>query len=106
MENMRFYLLKIIADDGREEFQLVDDLAYAEDRYFRAFAAVTQQNVVRDYDGKLVRLVGCYLYGVSIDDMVLAKERVRNHDALRLQSSDDRLCGVPIIIDGLFRTLH
>jgi hypothetical protein len=100
------FLVEIKAEDGREDFQLIKSLTLAEDRYFRAFAAVTQQNAVKSEDGGFVRLVGCYLYEVSTDNIKVAKERVRNNEARRLHSSDDCMCGPPIIFENLFRTTH
>ena len=98
------YWVAILAEDGREEFRLNKDLALAENRYFRAFAAVTNEDWVKAEDGGLVRLIGCYLYEVPTENLTLAKQTITNNEARRLQSSDD-CCG-SIVIEGLFRTIN
>jgi hypothetical protein len=100
------YFVVIIATCGREDCYLVNDLTLAEGRYFKAFAAITNQDWVKADDGAFVRLTGAFLYRVSTDNVTLAKGEVSNNDALRLQSSDDASCGPPIVIEGLFRTIN
>jgi hypothetical protein len=47
------YLVKIIADDGRIDRQLIEEKKAAEYRYFSAFAACFQKSPVRAEDGGL-----------------------------------------------------
>ena len=98
------YWVAILARDGREEFRLFKDLAVAENRYFRAFAAVINREWVEAEHLGHVRLVSCCLYEVPTENITPAKEMVANNEARRLQSSDD-CCG-SIVIEGLFRTIN
>jgi hypothetical protein len=50
------YLVGIIAEDKRADWQLITVKKCAEDRYFHAFAAVSQKSPVRAEDGKSVSL--------------------------------------------------
>src|ERR1700694_268198 len=100
------YLVEIIGDDGQTDWQLFEEKKLAEDRYFSAFAAVSQNSPVRAEDGGFVRLVGCFLYEVPTKQMSVAKTMVREIDARRMQSRDDSMCGDPIALEGLFKVIH
>jgi hypothetical protein len=100
------YLVEIFDENKRMDSHLFEEKKYAEDRYFHAFAAVSQNSLVRTEDGRLVRLTNCYLYEVSTNDKSVAKEMVSENEARRLQSSDDPMCGERIVIEGLFKVLH
>jgi hypothetical protein len=93
------------AEDRLKDWRLFGELKPAEDVYFRAFAAVVQQQLTPRADGKLILLTGCYLYEVATTDLTIAKTMVKYNEARRLQSSDDPMCGVPIDIE-LFRVIH
>jgi hypothetical protein len=99
------YLTEILAEDRLTDWRLFKKLKPAEDTYFRAFAAVVQQTQVRRADGKFILLMGCYLYEVRSTDLSIAMAMVKNNEARRLHSSDDSMCGVPIILE-LFRVIH
>jgi hypothetical protein len=100
------YLVEIFADDKQSDWQLIEEKALAENRYFRALAVVAQKVPVRTEDGRFVFLRGCYLYEVPTKQMSVAKTIVQKNDARRLQSSDDPWCGDVIMIEALFRTFH
>jgi hypothetical protein len=100
------YLVEIIGDDGRTDRQLIEEKKAAEDRYFSAFAAVSQKSPVRAEDGGFVHLIGCFLYEVPTKQMSVAETMVRENEARRMQSSDDSMCGELIAIEGLFKTVH
>jgi hypothetical protein len=100
------YLVEIIADDGRPDWALFEEKKLAQDRYFSAFAAVSQKSPVQAQDGGYVRLIGCFLHEVLTEQMSVAKALVRENEARRLQSSDDSMCGEPIVIEGLFKVIH
>jgi hypothetical protein len=100
------YLVGIIAEDKRADWQLITVKKCAEDRYFHAFAAVSQKSPVRAEDGKYVSLIGCFLFEVSTNQMDVARTMVRENEARRLQSSDDPGCGEPIVVEGLFKVIH
>jgi hypothetical protein len=100
------YLVEIIGDDGRTDSQLIVEKKLAEDLYFSAFAAVSQNSPVQADDGGYVRLIGCFLYEVPTNQMSVAKTMIRENEARRVQSSDDSMCGEPIVIERLFRVIH
>jgi hypothetical protein len=100
------YLVEIIGEDGRTDWQLFEEKKLAQDRYFPAFAAVSQNSPVQAQDGGFVGLAGCFLYEVLTDQMSAAKTLVRENEARRVQSSDDSMCGEPIVIEGLFKVIH
>jgi hypothetical protein len=99
------FLIEILTEDRLTDWRLFKKLKPAEDAYFRAFAAVVQQQPTRRADGKYVLLKGCYLYEVETTDLTIAKTMVRYNEARRLHSSDDNMCGVPIDIE-LFRVIN
>ena len=74
------YLVEIIAEDKRADWQLITVKKCAEDRYFHAFAAVSQKSPVRAEDGKYVSLIGCFLFEVSTNQMSVAKTMVRQNE--------------------------
>jgi hypothetical protein len=94
-----------VAENRLTDWWRFKKLRPAEDLYFRAFAAVVQQQLTRCADGKLILLTGCYLYEVETTDLTIAKTMVKYNEARRLQSSDDPMCGVPIDIE-LFRVIN
>src|ERR1700676_1234787 len=100
------YLVEIVGDDGRTDRQLIEEKKLAEDRYFSAFAAVSQNSPVRADDGGFARLVACFLYEVPSKQMSVAITMVRENEARPLQSSDDSMCGDLIAIEGLFKVIH
>jgi len=100
------YVVRIIAEDKRADWQLIPAKKCAEDRYFHALAAVSQKSPVLAEDGKPVYLIGCFLYEVSTTQMSVAKTMVRENEARRLQSSDDPGCCEPIVVEGLFKVIH
>jgi hypothetical protein len=100
------FLVEILADDRRSDWQLIEEKKFAEDRYFRALALVTQKLPVRAEDGSWIDLLGCYLYEVPTKQMSLAQTMVQKNDARRVQSSDDPLCGEAIVVEGLFKIVH
>jgi hypothetical protein len=100
------FLVEILADDRRSDWQLIEEKALAENHYFRALALVTQNLPVRTEDGILVYLLGCFLYEVPTKQMSVAKTMVQENDARRVHSSDDPLCGDVIVLEGLFKTVH
>jgi hypothetical protein len=100
------YLLELITDDRLTDWSLFQEIEAAEDKYFRAFAAVVQKSPTRRADGKFVQLIGCFLYEVPDVDLEMAKVMVKHNEARRLKSSDDWCCGPPIVIEGLFRVIH
>jgi hypothetical protein len=100
------YLVEIFSDDRRSDWQLIEEKTFAEDRYFRALALVTQNLPVRTEDGRLVYLLGCFLYEVPTKQMSVAKTMVQENDARRVHSSDDPLCGDVIGLEGLFKIVH
>jgi hypothetical protein len=100
------YLVEIFADDRQSDWQLFEEKELAENLYFRTFAVVAQKLRVPTEDGRLVCLLGCFLYEVPTKQMSVAKAMVQKNDARRLQSSDDPFCGEEIVIEPLFRTLH
>jgi len=100
------YLLEMITDDRLTDWRLFQEIEAAEDKYFRAFAAVVQKSPTQRADGKFVQLIGCFLYEVPDVDLEMAKAMVKHNKARRLKSSDDSCCGPPIVIEGLFRVIH
>ena len=100
------FLVEIFSDDRRSDWQLIEQKPFAEDRYFRALALVIQNLPVRTEDGRLVYLLGCFLYEVPTKQMSVAKTMVQKNDARRLQSSDDPMCGDAIELEGLFKIVH
>jgi hypothetical protein len=100
------YLVEIIGDDGRTDRQLIEEKKAAEDRYFSALAAVSQKSPVRAEDGGFVYLIGCFLYEVPTKKMSEAQTMVRENEARRVQSSDDSMCGEPIVLEGLFKVVN
>ena len=100
------YLVEILDEDKRMDSQLIEDKKSAEDRYFHAFAAVSQNSPVRAEDGRFVRLVGCYMHEVTTKHLSKARAMVRQNEARPVQSSDDSMCGEPIVVEGLFKIIH
>jgi hypothetical protein len=100
------YLVEIYADDRRSDWQLFEDKKCAEDRYYRALALVTLDFAVRAWDGRAIKLLGCYLYEVATEQMSVAQMLVQKNDVRRVQSSDDPLCGEEIVVEGLFKIIH
>lgn len=98
------FLTEVLAENRLSDFQLFRKLQFAENLYFRSFAAVVQQLPIRRADGELIRLIACFLYEVPTLDLTLAKALVKLNEARRLQSSD-ACCGVPVEIE-LFRVIN
>lgn len=100
------HLVEINGDDGRIDYKFFEDLVSAENRYYRALGAVSQGVVVKDAEGKTVKLIACRLFDVPTEDPAEAKRLIANNEAVRLQDSDDRLCGDIIVLENLFRVLN
>jgi hypothetical protein len=100
------YLVEIIDEDKRKDSRLFKEKTAAEDHYFRALAAVSQNSPVRTDSGKLVRLLGCYLHEVPTNEKNVAEAMVRENEARPVQSSDDSMCGEPIVVEGLFKIVN
>jgi hypothetical protein len=100
------YLVVMIADDRLTDWWRFHEIEAAENKYFRAFAAVIEKSPTRRADGKFIQLIGCFLHEVPDVDLETAKAMVRHNKAHRLKSSDDSCCGPPIVIEGLFRVIH
>ena len=104
------YLVNVVAVGGLIDDRMFEELKEAENHYFRALAAVLQQNVVdvglnadatggRNAD---VRLQECYLYKVDTMEYELAQDRIANLNAVLMQTHNADRGFAPVTIEGLF----